>query len=149
MNKSLNLYQEKKKLTNRTSEMKRTRRDRREMEEVMFNLFERQSNWTLRLLIQETDQPEVSRWKIQTFCLVLDWANSKKKQENEYEKPEFVLLMEMWIWCSNSWKTCWEIFAYTTTKGATKELMSWSLSTRKPHRNRFGQKGFQVLFWII
>jgi len=52
--------------------MKRTRRDRREMEEVMFNLFERQSNWTLRLLIQETDQPEVSTRKLQTFCLVFD-----------------------------------------------------------------------------
>lgn len=39
--------------------MKRTRRDRGEMEDIMFKLFERQSNWTLRQLIQETDQPEV------------------------------------------------------------------------------------------
>jgi transcription initiation factor TFIIF subunit beta len=39
--------------------MKRTRRDRGEMEEIMFKLFERQPNWTLRQLIQETDQPEV------------------------------------------------------------------------------------------
>lgn len=30
------------------------------MEEIMFKLFERQPNWTLRQLIQETDQPEVS-----------------------------------------------------------------------------------------
>ena len=58
-NNSLLLYQEKKKVANKTSEMKRTRRGRREMEEVMFNLFEGHSNWTLRLLIQETDQPEV------------------------------------------------------------------------------------------
>lgn len=29
------------------------------MEEIMFKLFERQPNWTLRQLIQETDQPEV------------------------------------------------------------------------------------------
>lgn len=41
------------------SEMKRTRRDRDEMEEIMFKLFERQTNWTLKQLIQETDQPEV------------------------------------------------------------------------------------------
>lgn len=41
------------------SDMKRTRRDRGEMEEIMFKLFERQPNWTLRQLIQETDQPEV------------------------------------------------------------------------------------------
>lgn len=41
------------------SDMKRTRRERGEMEEIMFKLFERQPNWTLKLLIQETDQPEV------------------------------------------------------------------------------------------
>ena len=29
------------------------------MEHIMFKLFERQPNWTLRQLIQETDQPEV------------------------------------------------------------------------------------------
>lgn len=39
--------------------MKRTRRDRGEMEEIVFKLFERQPNWSLRNLIQETDQPEV------------------------------------------------------------------------------------------
>lgn len=43
------------------SELKRTRRDRDEMEEIMFKLFERQPNWTLKQLIQETDQPEVCR----------------------------------------------------------------------------------------
>ncbi|XP_043709623.1 transcription initiation factor IIF subunit beta-like [Telopea speciosissima] len=40
------------------SEMKRTRRDRGEMEDIMFKLFDRQPNWTLRQLIEETDQPE-------------------------------------------------------------------------------------------
>uniref|UniRef100_A0A7N1A7R3 Transcription initiation factor IIF subunit beta n=1 Tax=Kalanchoe fedtschenkoi TaxID=63787 RepID=A0A7N1A7R3_KALFE len=50
---------EKKKVSSKGSEMKRTRRDRGEMEEVLFKLFERQPNWTLRHLIQETDQPEV------------------------------------------------------------------------------------------
>jgi transcription initiation factor TFIIF subunit beta len=39
--------------------MKRTRRDRREMEGIMFKLFEKQPNWTLKQLVQETDQPEV------------------------------------------------------------------------------------------
>lgn len=51
--------QEKKKAPAKGSEMKRTRRDRDEMEEIMFKLFERQTNWTLKQLIQETDQPEV------------------------------------------------------------------------------------------
>lgn len=51
--------QEKKKVPAKGSEMKRTRRDRDEMEEIMFKLFERQTNWTLKQLIQETDQPEV------------------------------------------------------------------------------------------
>ena len=29
------------------------------MEEIVFKLFERQSNWSLKNLIQETNQPEV------------------------------------------------------------------------------------------
>lgn len=41
------------------TEMKRTRRDRREMEDIIFKLFERQPNWALKQLVQETDQPEV------------------------------------------------------------------------------------------
>ncbi|KAG7628221.1 putative DNA helicase [Arabidopsis thaliana] len=78
---------EKKKLTNRTSEMKRTRRDRREMEEVMFNLFERQSNWTLRLLIQETDQPEqFLKDLLKDLCIY----NNKGSNQGTYElKPEY------------------------------------------------------------
>ncbi|XWS56460.1 hypothetical protein CRYUN_Cryun09bG0087100 [Craigia yunnanensis] len=53
------VFNEKKKAPTKTSDTKRTRRDRREMEDIMFKLFERQHNWTLRQLIQETDQPEV------------------------------------------------------------------------------------------
>ncbi|MCI03404.1 general transcription factor iif subunit 2-like, partial [Trifolium medium] len=49
---------EKKKAPGRGTETKRTRRDRGEMEEIIFKLFERQPNWSLRNLIQETDQPE-------------------------------------------------------------------------------------------
>lgn len=39
--------------------MKRTRRDRGELEDIMFKLFERQPNWALKQLVQETDQPAV------------------------------------------------------------------------------------------
>ncbi|KAJ3705910.1 hypothetical protein LUZ61_009615 [Rhynchospora tenuis] len=42
------------------SEMKRTRRDRHEMEDIIFKLFERQPNWAFKQLVQETDQPEAS-----------------------------------------------------------------------------------------
>ncbi|XVF73842.1 hypothetical protein PTKIN_Ptkin13bG0014000 [Pterospermum kingtungense] len=42
------------------SDMKRTRRDRGELEDIMFKLFERQPNWALKQLVQETDQPAVS-----------------------------------------------------------------------------------------
>ncbi|XP_010503963.1 PREDICTED: general transcription factor IIF subunit 2-like [Camelina sativa] len=78
---------DKKKVTNRTSEMKRTRRDRREMEEVMFNLFERQSNWTLRQLIQETDQPEqFLKDLLRDLCIY----NNKGSNQGTYElKPEY------------------------------------------------------------
>lgn len=40
-------------------EVKRTRRDRGELEDIMFKLFERQPNWALKQLVQETDQPAV------------------------------------------------------------------------------------------
>ncbi|XP_022760613.1 uncharacterized protein LOC111306696 isoform X2 [Durio zibethinus] len=39
------------------SDMKRTRRDHGELEDIMFKLFERQPNWALKQLVQETDQP--------------------------------------------------------------------------------------------
>ncbi|KAM7517229.1 hypothetical protein LguiA_006812 [Lonicera macranthoides] len=38
-------------------DVKRTRRDRGELEDIMFKLFERQPNWALKQLVQETDQP--------------------------------------------------------------------------------------------
>ncbi|KAI3464895.1 hypothetical protein Pfo_021558 [Paulownia fortunei] len=41
------------------SDVKRTRRDRGELEDIMFKLFERQPNWALKQLVQETDQPAV------------------------------------------------------------------------------------------
>lgn len=52
--------QDKKKTTPvKQSDVKRTRRDRGELEDIMFKLFERQPNWTLKQLVQETDQPAV------------------------------------------------------------------------------------------
>ncbi|PQP99380.1 hypothetical protein Pyn_11934 [Prunus yedoensis var. nudiflora] len=49
---------EKKKNANKGVRHEKNKRDRGEMEAIMFKLFERQPNWTLRQLIQETDQPE-------------------------------------------------------------------------------------------
>ncbi|XP_013595041.1 PREDICTED: glutathione S-transferase T3-like [Brassica oleracea var. oleracea] len=80
-------FLEKKKVANKTSEMKRTRRGRREMEEVMFNLFEGHSNWTLRLLIQETDQPEqFLKDLLRDLCIY----NNKGSNQGTYElKPDY------------------------------------------------------------
>ncbi|RWW11246.1 hypothetical protein GW17_00025156 [Ensete ventricosum] len=62
------VHQDKKKLTpTKGSDAKRTRRDRRELENIIFKLFERQPNWALKQLVQETDQPEVCA-STQTLC---------------------------------------------------------------------------------
>ncbi|CAI0411683.1 unnamed protein product [Linum tenue] len=79
--------QEKKKPPAKASETKRTRRDRGEMEDIMFKLFERQPNWTLRQLIQETDQPELFLKDIlKELCVY----NNKGSNQGSYElKPEY------------------------------------------------------------
>ncbi|OMO81180.1 Transcription initiation factor IIF, beta subunit [Corchorus olitorius] len=81
------VFNEKKKAPAKTSETKRTRRDRGEMEDIMFKLFERQSNWTLRQLIQETDQPEQFLKDIlKDLCVY----NNKGTNQGSYElKPEY------------------------------------------------------------
>lgn len=57
----MNLGQDKKKAAPvKQTDVKRTRRDRGELEDIMFKLFERQPNWALKQLVQETDQPAVS-----------------------------------------------------------------------------------------
>lgn len=56
--------------------MKRTRRDRGEMEEIMFKLFERQPNWSLRQLLYETDQPEVCFWTRYLLFKYFTWRIS-------------------------------------------------------------------------
>ncbi|XP_010253576.1 PREDICTED: general transcription factor IIF subunit 2 [Nelumbo nucifera] len=69
------------------SDLKRSRRDRGEMEEIMFKLFERQPNWTLRQLIQETDQPEqFVKDILKDLCIY----NNKGSNQGTYElKPEY------------------------------------------------------------
>lgn len=63
-----NSWQEKKKVVPvKQSDVKRTRRDRGELEDIMFKLFERQPNWALKQLVQETDQPAVCLQIIYSF----------------------------------------------------------------------------------
>ncbi|XP_049400484.1 uncharacterized protein LOC125864506 [Solanum stenotomum] len=78
---------EKKKVLSKGLEMKRTRRDRDEMEEIMFKLFERQSNWTLKQLVHETDQPEqFMKDMLKLLCIY----NNKGAHQGTYElKPEY------------------------------------------------------------
>eukprot|EP01018_Ginkgo_biloba_P031688 Gb_14522 [translate_table: standard] len=81
--------QDKKKATApvKAQEMKRTRMDRAELEDILFKLFERQSNWTLKQLVQETDQPQQFVKEVLT-----DLGNYNKKGTNQgtYElKPEY------------------------------------------------------------
>ncbi|KAL6955581.1 DNA helicase, partial [Sarracenia purpurea var. burkii] len=78
---------DKKKLPVKGSDMKRTRRDRGEMEEIMFKLFERQPNWTLKQLLHETDQPEqFLKDLLKDLCVY----NNKGMNQGTYElKPEY------------------------------------------------------------
>ncbi|KAK2366409.1 Transcription initiation factor IIF, beta subunit [Trifolium repens] len=59
----------------------------REQEEIIFKLFERQPNWSLRNLIQETDQPEQFLKDIlKDLCVY----NNKGTNQGTYElKPEY------------------------------------------------------------
>ncbi|XAR52387.1 DNA helicase [Bertholletia excelsa] len=77
----------KKKVPVKSSEMKRTRRDRAEMEEIMFKLFERQPKWTLKQLLHETDQPEqFLKDLLKDLCVY----NNKGANQGTYElKPEY------------------------------------------------------------
>ncbi|ERM96200.1 hypothetical protein AMTRI_Chr09g34540 [Amborella trichopoda] len=68
-------------------EMKRTRRDRGELEDIMFKLFERQPNWGLKQLIQETDQPsQFLKEILNELCIY----NKRGPHQGTYElKPEY------------------------------------------------------------
>ncbi|CAL4961160.1 unnamed protein product [Urochloa decumbens] len=68
-------------------EMKRTRRNRTDMENILFKLFERQPNWSLKHLIQETDQPEQFLKEILSDLCVY---NKRGPNQGTHElKPEY------------------------------------------------------------
>ncbi|OWM80888.1 transcription initiation factor IIF subunit beta isoform X2 [Punica granatum] len=69
------------------SDMKRTRRDRGELEDIMFKLFERQPNWALKQLVQETDQPaQFVKEILNDLCVY----NKRGANQGTYElKPEY------------------------------------------------------------
>ncbi|XP_047975214.1 transcription initiation factor IIF subunit beta-like [Salvia hispanica] len=69
------------------NDMKRTRRDRGELEDIMFKLFENQPNWTLKQLVQETDQPaQFLKEILNELCIY----NKRGTNQGTYElKPEY------------------------------------------------------------
>ncbi|KAH7659658.1 DNA helicase protein [Dioscorea alata] len=79
---------EKKKPTpTKQSDVKRTRRDRRELENIIFKLFERQPNWALKQLVLETDQPEQFLKEILNDLCVY---NKRGPNQGTHElKPEY------------------------------------------------------------
>ncbi|XP_051226808.1 uncharacterized protein [Lolium perenne] len=79
---------EKKKATpTKPFELKRTRRDRKDLENILFKLFERQPNWSLKHLMQETDQPEQFLKEIMNDLCVY---NKRGPNQGTHElKPEY------------------------------------------------------------
>ncbi|CAM0883444.1 unnamed protein product [Alopecurus aequalis] len=68
-------------------EQKRTRRDRKDLENILFKLFERQPNWSLKHLMQETDQPEQFLKEIMNDLCVY---NKRGPNQGTHElKPEY------------------------------------------------------------
>uniref|UniRef100_A0ACD5WJN5 Uncharacterized protein n=1 Tax=Avena sativa TaxID=4498 RepID=A0ACD5WJN5_AVESA len=68
-------------------ELKRTRRDRKDLENILFKLFERQPNWSLKHLLQETDQPEQFLKEIMNDLCVY---NKRGPNQGTHElKPEY------------------------------------------------------------
>ncbi|CAA7042623.1 unnamed protein product [Microthlaspi erraticum] len=69
------------------TDVKRFRRDRGEIEAIMFKLFEDQSNWTLKQLVQKTDQPAQFLKEIMNELCVY---NKRGSNQGTYElKPEY------------------------------------------------------------
>ncbi|XP_075480491.1 uncharacterized protein LOC142521151 [Primulina tabacum] len=68
-------------------DVKRTRRDRGELEDIMFKLFEEQPNWALKQLVQETDQPaQFLKEILNELCVY----NKRGANQGTYElKPEY------------------------------------------------------------
>ncbi|KAG8493680.1 hypothetical protein CXB51_011760 [Gossypium anomalum] len=100
---SSNPKDKKKTMPVKQSDVKRTRRDRGELEDIMFKLFERQPNWTLKQLVQETDQPaHLARICVfeSSFCTLQQFLkeilnelcvyNKRGANQGTYElKPEY------------------------------------------------------------
>ncbi|KAL6845228.1 hypothetical protein ACP4OV_024723 [Aristida adscensionis] len=79
--------EKKKTVPTKPSDMKRTRRDRGELENILFKLFERQPNWSLKQLMQETDQPEQFLKEILNDLCVY---NKRGPHQGTHElKPEY------------------------------------------------------------
>ncbi|KAH7567202.1 hypothetical protein JRO89_XS07G0031600 [Xanthoceras sorbifolium] len=81
------LKDKKKTVPVKQSDVKRTRRDRGELEDIMFKLFERQPNWALKQLVQETDQPaQFLKEILNELCVY----NKRGTNQGTYElKPEY------------------------------------------------------------
>ncbi|KAK4753450.1 hypothetical protein SAY87_022248 [Trapa incisa] len=69
------------------TDMKRTRMGKGELEDIMFKLFERQPNWALKQLVQETDQPaQFVKEILNELCVY----NKRGANQGTYElKPEY------------------------------------------------------------
>ncbi|XP_047060343.1 general transcription factor IIF subunit 2-like [Lolium rigidum] len=79
--------EKKKAAATKPSEQKRTRRDRKDLENILFKLFERQPNWSLKHLMQETDQPEQFLKEIMNDLCVY---NKRGPNQGTHElKPEY------------------------------------------------------------
>ncbi|KAK1284085.1 hypothetical protein QJS10_CPB21g00207 [Acorus calamus] len=77
----------KKSTPTKASDVKRTRRDRHELENIIFKLFERQPNWSLKQLVLETDQPEQFMKEILNDLCVY---NKRGPNQGTHElKPEY------------------------------------------------------------
>ncbi|KAJ0818629.1 putative DNA helicase [Helianthus annuus] len=78
---------EKKAALVKAPEVKRTRRDHGELEDIMFKLFERQPNWALKQLVIETDQPaQFLKEILNELCVY----NKRGTNQGTYElKPEY------------------------------------------------------------
>jgi len=82
-----NAKEKKKPVPPRSFETKRTRRGRTEMENILFKLFERQPNWSLKQLMQGTDQPEQFLKEILNDLCVY---NKRGPNQGTHElKPEY------------------------------------------------------------
>ncbi|CAN7052883.1 hypothetical protein IGI04_027944 [Brassica rapa subsp. trilocularis] len=84
---SSNSKEKRKALPVKQTDVKRTRRDRGELEGIMFNLFEGQPNWTLKQLVQKTDQPaQFLKEILNELCVY----NKRGSNQGTYElKPEY------------------------------------------------------------